>query len=90
MSEVTTVNLFSHLLYYRPAGGAGVFRHTQIVEDQPSASVKLPKLLRHIGDPLCLNDSDGKASQASNVFWAMSGSYSAAVLIIIPVKYVMA
>ena len=71
------------------AGCAGISPHAQ-VKDQLSASVKLPNLLRHIVDPLRLHDSNGKASQASNVFRAMSSSHATTVLIMIPVNDVMA
>ncbi len=36
-----------------------------------------------------LNDGNGKAPQSSDVFWAVTSSYAAAVFVIVPIDNVM-
>ena len=81
-------NLFSQLS--RTAGRASVFRHPQVIEDQPRAAMEFPHFLRHTVHPFGFDDTDGKTSQAADVFWAMAGSYPTAVLVEVPVDDVMA
>ena len=67
-----------------------VFRHAQVVEDQAGIAHELPHLLRHTANTFGFDDTDGKASQAGDVFRAVTGSYPAAVFVKVPVDDVMA
>ncbi len=84
----TRANLFSRSSH--TAGRASVFRHPQVVEDQARAPMELPHLLRHIGHAFGFDDTDGKASEAGDVFRAVPGSYPATVFVEVPVDDVMA
>ena len=51
--------------------------------------MEFPHLLHHTVNTFGFDDTDGKASQAGDVFRAMAGSYSATVFVEAPVDDVM-
>jgi len=70
--------------------GTRVFRHSQVIEDQADIASEFSHFLSDTAHALSFDDSDGKASEAGNVFRAIAGAYPAAVFIKIPVQDVVA
>ena len=70
-------------------GGAGVFRHTEVVEDEAGIAVQLAHGLRHAADAFGLDQTDGKAPESGDVFGAVAGADAAAVFVIVPVEDVV-
>jgi hypothetical protein len=70
--------------------GARVFRHPEIIEDQADIACELSHFLCNATHRLGLDPSDGKTSEARDVFRAMAGADAAAVFIEIPVQDIVA
>jgi hypothetical protein len=68
---------------------ARVFSHAQIVKDQANIEHELSHFLRDAAYPFGFYDTNGKAAQAGDIFRAMSGTYPAAVFVIVPIDNVM-
>ena len=71
-------------------GYAGVGCHAQVVKDQASVLVQLAHFLCDVGRALRLDHADGEAAQAGDVFRAVAGTDTAAVLVIVPIEDIMA
>jgi len=73
----------------RPAG-TGVFCHSKIVKHHTNTASQLPHFLRHVTCTFGFDDTNGKASQSSDIFRSISFAYPAAVLVKVPIDDVMA
>ena len=74
----------------RSAGsGDGVAGHAQIVEDTPDIACELVDGGGDAVAALGLDQTGGKAAQARDVFRAVAGTQGAAVLIPVPIEYVV-
>ena len=51
--------------------------------------MELPHFVRHTFYTLGFHDTDGEASKAGDIFWAVTGAYPTSVFIIIPVDDVV-
>src|ERR1700758_3184312 len=71
-------------------GAARVFRHPEVVEEQPWVSVELADFLGDVADASGRDQADGKAPQTGDVFGAVSGADSTAIFVVDPVEDVMA
>ena len=66
--------------------GTRVFRHPEIVEDQADISCELSHFLCDAAYALGFDESNGKAPKSGNIFWAIAGTYPAAVFVVDPVE----
>ncbi len=71
-------------------GAAGVFRHPEVVEEQPWVPVELADFLGDVGDASGLDQADGETAQTGDVFRAVAGADPAAIFVVDPVEDVMA
>jgi hypothetical protein len=71
-------------------GAARVFRHPEVVEEQPWVPVELADFLGDVGDASGLDQADGETAQTGDVFRAVSGADAAAIFVVDPVEDVMA
>ena len=69
---------------------ARVFRHPEVVEEQPRVPVQLTDFLRDVADALGLDQADGKPTEPRDVFRAVSGADAAAIFVVVPVENVVA
>ena len=76
--------------FLEASGGARVFCHSQVIEDQANIACELSHFLCNATHALGFDDSDGKTSEARDVFRAIAGAYATAVFIEIPVQDVVA
>ena len=76
----TRANLFSRWKLREFCGVEGVFRHSQIVENEAGLAVEFT---HGGGDAIGMSsyDPDGEAAESGGVFGAVSGSDAAAVLV---------
>jgi len=72
------------------SGGARVFRHPQVIEDQTDIACELSHFLCNAAHAFGFDEADGKASKSGDVFRAIAGADAAAVFIEIPVQDVVA
>jgi hypothetical protein len=76
--------------FLETSGGARVFSHPQVIEDQANIACEFSHFLCNATPRLGFDDSDGKTSEPRDVFRAIAGAYTAAVFIEIPVQDVVA
>ena len=69
---------------------ARVFRHPEVVEDQPGVAAQLADFLGDVGDPASLDQADGKTPETRDVFRAVPGADAAAIFVVVPIEDVMA
>ena len=65
------------------------FCHPQIVKDHPSIAREFSHFLSDAADTFGFDDTDGKSPEACHVFRPVTGSYPAAVFVVVPVDDVV-
>jgi hypothetical protein len=60
-----------------------------IVKDQAYIEHYLPHFLRNTAYLFGFDNTNGKAAQAREIFWAMAGTFPAAIFVIVPIDNVM-
>ena len=76
--------------FLEASGSAGVLGHPQVIEDQADIAREFSHFLCDAAHALGFDYSDGKTSEARDIFRAIAGAYAAAVFIEIPVQDVVA
>ena len=68
---------------------AGVFCHSQVVEDQADIACELSHFLSNAPYALGFDDSDGESAKSGDVFGAVARAYATSIFIVVPIDDVV-